>query len=56
MQKSLFEIFSLSEDQVVGLIVQHTDPILVTHKGEPRFIAQSLDAYEALIRRLRTLE
>ena len=56
VQKSLSEIVSLPEEEVLHLIADREEPVLVTHEGEPRFVAQSLDAYEALIRRLRTLE
>ena len=56
MQKSLSEIVSLPEDEVLHLIADREEPLLITHEGEPRFIAQSLDSYEALVKRLRTLE
>ena len=56
MQKSLSEIVSLPEDEVLHLITTREDPLLITHEGEPRFVAQSLDSYEALVRRLRKLE
>lgn len=56
MQKSLSEIVSLPEDEVLHLIAGRDEPLLITHEGEPRFIAQSLGAYEALVKRLRTLE
>lgn len=56
MQKSLSEIVSLPEEEVLHLIADRKEPLLVTHQGEPKFVAQSLDAYEALIRRLRILE
>ena len=56
VQKSLSEIVSLPEEEVLHLIADRNEPLLVTHEGEPRFVAQSLDAYEALIRRLRALE
>lgn len=56
MQKSLSEIVSLPEEEVLHLIADREEPLLVTHEGEPRFVAQSLNAYEALVRRLRALE
>ena len=32
------------------------EPLLVTHDGEPQFVAQSLDSFEAMVRRIRQLE
>ena len=54
MQKALFELQTLPEDEVVKL-VEH-GPLLVTRDGEPQFIAQSLDSFEGMVRRLRQLE
>jgi PHD/YefM family antitoxin component YafN of YafNO toxin-antitoxin module len=54
MLKSLSEFQSLSETDLVR-IVQH-GPLLVTQDEEPRFVAQSIDAFEAMVRRLRELE
>jgi hypothetical protein len=56
VQKSLSEIVALPEEEVLHLIAGRNEPVLVTHEGEPRFIAQSLEAYETLVRRLRILE
>ena len=51
---------SLSEFQVLtggelSRIVEH-GPVLITDQEEPRFVAQSIDDYEAMVRRLRSLE
>jgi PHD/YefM family antitoxin component YafN of YafNO toxin-antitoxin module len=53
MQKALSELSALSGDQLLELLVE---PLLVTRHGEPSFVAQSLDSYEAMVRRIRTLE
>ena len=54
MQKALEELVSLPEAELDQLF--RRDPVLVTHNGEPRFVAQSLDAFESMVRRLRELE
>ena len=54
MLKSLSEFQSLSEIDLVR-IVEH-GPLLVTQDEEPRFVAQSIDAFETMVRRLRELE
>lgn len=54
MQKSLSELVKLPEAELTRLFDR--EPLLVTHNGEPRFVAQSLDAFESMVRRLRELE
>lgn len=54
MQKALLEFVSLPESELTQLIDR--EPVLVTRNGEPQFVAQSLDAFEAMVRRLRQLE
>lgn len=54
MQKPLSELISLPEADLIRLVER--EPLLVTQNGEPHFVAQSLTAYEAMVRRLRELE
>ncbi len=54
MQKALSELSALPEDELVQVF--KSEPVLVTHNGEPRFVAQSLESFEAMVRRLRELE
>ena len=54
MQKSLSDLVDLPEAELAR-IIDH-EPLLVTQHGEPRFVAQSLESFEAMVRRLRQLE
>ena len=54
MQKALSELVSLPEAELNQLVQR--EPLLVTCNGEPQFVAQSLDAFESMVRRLRELE
>jgi PHD/YefM family antitoxin component YafN of YafNO toxin-antitoxin module len=54
MQKTLAELFSLPETEVLRLVER--EPLLITQGGEPRFVAQSLTAFESMVRRIRVLE
>ena len=54
MQKPLSELSSLPAAELNRLFER--EPLLITHNGEPQFVAQSLDAFEAMVRRLRQLE
>ena len=54
MQKSFSEIVSLPGTELIRMIER--EPLLVTHDGEPQFVAQSLDSFEAMVRRIRQLE
>jgi PHD/YefM family antitoxin component YafN of YafNO toxin-antitoxin module len=54
MQKALSDLASLPETELVRIFDR--EPLLVTSNGEPRFVAQSLESFEAMIRRLRQLE
>jgi hypothetical protein len=56
MQKSLSELAALLPEDVADLVQHMNEPLLVTHNGEPRFVAQSLQAFESMVRRLQTLE
>jgi hypothetical protein len=56
MQKSLSERIALPHDELAELIQHIAEPLLVTHKGEPKFVAQSLNEFESMVRRLRALE
>ena len=54
MQKPLSELSSLPEAELIRLFER--EPLLVTQNGEPQFVAQSLDSFEFMVRRLRQLE
>ena len=54
MLKPLSEFQSLPEPEVIRLLER--GPLLITQNGEPRLIAQSLDSFEFMVRRLRELE
>jgi len=54
MQKALSELSALPEAELVQLFDR--EPVLVTQNGEPQFVAQSLESFEAMVRRLRELE
>jgi len=56
MQKSLSELKSLPPSELSRLIEQLDESLLVTNEGEPQFVAQSLGAFETMVRRLRLLE
>ena len=54
MQKALSELSALPEAELVRLFER--EPLLVTQNGEPQFVAQSLDSFEYMVRRLRQFE
>lgn len=54
MQKALSELVQLPDAELNRLVER--EPLLVTKNGEPQFVAQSLDAFEGMVRRLRELE
>jgi hypothetical protein len=54
MQKSLFEFVSLPEAELIRTL--ENGPLLLTQNEEPRFVAQPIDQFETMVRRLRTLE
>jgi hypothetical protein len=54
MQKALSDLVALPETELSQLFERA--PLLVTKNGEPQFVAQSLDGFEAMVRRLRELE
>ena len=54
MQKALSELIELPEAELNRLVDR--EPLLVTNNGEPQFVAQSLDAFDNMVRRLRELE
>jgi PHD/YefM family antitoxin component YafN of YafNO toxin-antitoxin module len=56
MQKSFSENTSLAPDELSAFIEQMKEPLLVTNLGQPQFVAQSLSAFETMVRRLRILE
>ena len=56
MQKSLSELSALPEQELSELIDGMRQPLLVTQNGEPRFVAQSLDEFDSMVRRIRALE
>ena len=56
MQRTISELTSLSGDELSTLIDRLGEPLLVTQDGEPQFVAQSLTAFESMVRRLRLLE
>lgn len=54
MQKPLDELTSLPSDEVLRLVRQQ--PLLITVNDEPQIVAQSVPAFEQMVRRLRHLE
>ena len=54
MLRSLSEFQSLTGTEL-DRIFEH-GPILITDEEEPRFVAQSIEDFEAMVRRLRNLE
>lgn len=60
MQKALSELATLPEAELIRLFEPEPrvgrQPLLVTRNGEPLFVAQSLDDFESMVRRLRHLE
>lgn len=54
MQKALSELRTLTDSDVLKLVER--EPILITTEGEPRLVAQSVDSFDAMVRRLRQLE
>ena len=54
MQRSVADLASLPADELNRLFAR--EPLLVTQDGEPRFVAQSLESFEFMVRRLRELE
>jgi hypothetical protein len=54
MLKSLSEFQTLSGNEL-SRIVEH-GPVLITDLEEPRFVAQSVEDFEAMVQRLRNLE
>jgi hypothetical protein len=54
MQKALSELSSIPESDLIRLIER--EPMLITSNGDPQFVAQSLDSFDSMVRRLRRLE
>lgn len=54
MLKSLSEFQALSGSELTQIV--EGGPILITDDEEPRFVAQSVEDFEAMVRRLRNLE
>lgn len=54
MLKSLTEFQALTGIELARIVEQ--GPVLVTHEDEPRFVTQSVEAFEAMVRQLRTLQ
>ena len=54
MLKSLSDFQSLSHAELAEIVGK--GPLLVTQDEEPRFVAQSVDAFETMVRRLREFE
>ena len=54
MQKALSELVSLPQSELTRLF--EGEPLLVTQNGEPQFVAQSLDSFDSMVRRIRQLE
>lgn len=54
MLKSLSEFQSLTGVELADIVEQ--GPLLVTYQEEPRFVAQSVEEYEAMVKRIRQLE
>jgi len=54
MQKALSELVDLPDAELNRLVER--EPVLITQNGDPQFVAQSLDAFETMVRRLRQLE
>jgi len=45
MQKALSELVDLPDAELNRLVER--EPVLITQNGDPQFVAQSLDAFEA---------
>jgi len=57
MQRSLAQLTSLSPKELASFAADVGEPFLITdNDGEPRLVAQTMDAFEAMVRRLRALE
>jgi PHD/YefM family antitoxin component YafN of YafNO toxin-antitoxin module len=54
MLKSLSEFQALTTSELTRIV--EDGPILITDDEEPRFVAQSVEDFEAMVRRLRNLE
>jgi len=54
MLKSLSDFQSLSDTELSEIVGK--GPLLVTQDEEPCFVAQSVDAFETMVRRLREFE
>jgi len=54
MLKSFSEFVSLPATELIQIF--QNGPLLVTLEDEPQFVAQSLDDYESMVRKLRELE
>ena len=54
MLKSLSEFQALTGNELSRIVER--GPVLITDQEEPRFVAQSIEAFEAMVRRLRILE
>lgn len=54
MLKSLSDFRALPETELAEAIT--AGPILLTQNNEPKFVAQSVEDFEAMVRRLRQLE
>jgi len=54
MLKSLSEFQALSGSEL-SQMVEH-GPVLITDQEEPKFVAQAVEDFEALVRRLRNWE
>jgi PHD/YefM family antitoxin component YafN of YafNO toxin-antitoxin module len=54
MLKSLPEFQTLTGTEL-SRIVEH-GPVLITDQEQPKFVAQSVEAFETMVRRLRNLE
>ena len=54
MLKSLSEFRRLSDAELIRAI--ECGPLVLTENEEPRFVTQTIDSFEAMVRRLRELE
>jgi hypothetical protein len=54
MLKSLSEFQSLTRTELARMV--ELGPVVITDSEEPRFVAQSIEAFENTVRRLRQFE
>lgn len=56
MKMQLADLAALPEPTLSALATDLGEPILLTHRDEPRLVLQPIESFEAMVRRLRLLE